>query len=69
MSPTVNTDDLIDARGIAELLSLAQPNSVSLYQNRYPDMPRPVINMGNGRCRFWVRSEIERWARKTGRLT
>jgi len=42
---------------------LAQPNSVSLYQKRYPDMPRPVVNLGPKRPLLWLRPEIEEWAR------
>ena len=41
MSPRIDTDDLIDAQEVADLLGLAQRNTVSLYQRRYPDMPRP----------------------------
>ncbi len=29
----------------ATVLGLAQPNSVSLYRRRYPDMPRPVVGL------------------------
>jgi glutathione-regulated potassium-efflux system ancillary protein KefG len=57
----VDTDDLVDARGIAELLGLSHPNSVSLYQRRYADMPRPVVDLGVGRPRLWSRTEIEAW--------
>lgn len=64
MTPTVRTEDLIDAQGIADLLGLAQRNTVSGYQRRYPDMPRPVIDLGKGRPRLWKRSEIERWAKE-----
>ena len=63
MSPLVQTEDLIDAHGVAHVLGLAQPNSVSLYQRRYPDMPRPVINLGANRPRLWLRSQIEAWAK------
>ena len=62
MTPDVNTDDLIDAQGIAELLGLTHRNTVSGYQRRYPDMPRPVIDLGRGRPRLWSRAAIERWA-------
>ena len=68
MPPNVDIEDLIDANGIAELLGLAQRNTVSLYQKRYPDMPRPVIDLGPGRPRLWLRPELEEWARETGRL-
>jgi predicted DNA-binding transcriptional regulator AlpA len=65
--PTVDTTDLIDARGVAELLGLSHPNSVSTYQHRYPDMPRPVVDLGEGRCKLWMGSEILEWDR--GRRT
>ena len=61
MSPIVNTDDLIDSKGVAEILGLSQLNSVSMYQHRYPDMPRPVINLGPKRPSLWLRPEIESW--------
>lgn len=68
VTPRVNTKDLIDARGVAEILGLSQPNSVSTYQRRYKDMPRPVVNLGRGRALLWLRPDIEAWARRTGRL-
>jgi glutathione-regulated potassium-efflux system ancillary protein KefG len=60
--PTVDTADLIDARGVADLLGLSHPNSVSTYQHRYSDMPRPVVDLGEGRCKLWVRSDMQAWA-------
>jgi len=60
--PIVDTDDLIDARGVAELLGLSHPNSVSTYQHRYADMPRPVVDLGEGRCKLWLAHEIHKWA-------
>ena len=61
MGQLVDVDDLLDAQGVADLLGLAQRNTVSLYQRRYPDMPRPVVDLGSGRCKIWLRSEIETW--------
>jgi hypothetical protein len=61
VTPTVRTEDLIDARGIAELLGLSHPNSVSTYLRRYPDMPRPVVDLGRGRPRLWLRPHIADW--------
>lgn len=58
----MDTDDLVDAHGVAEILGLAQRNTVSLYQRRYKDMPRPVIDMGRGRCKLWLRSAVESWS-------
>lgn len=67
MSPLVRTEDLIDAGEVAELLSLSHRNSVSTYQRRYSDMPRPVVDLGPNRSRLWLRSQIEEWAKRTGR--
>ena len=67
MAPWVNTEDLIDAHGVADVLGLAQRTSVSVYQKRYPEMPRPVVDFGATRPRLWLRPEIEEWARRTGR--
>ena len=67
MGRKVDVSDLIDSRAVAELLGLAQLNTVSGYQRRYPDMPRPAVDMGQGRCKLWLRAEIEVWASKTGR--
>ena len=63
MGRKVDTDELIDAQGVADMLGLAQRNTVSLYQRRYDDMPRPVVDLGKGRCKMWLRSEIEFWDR------
>ena len=64
MTPTVATEDLIDAHGVAAVLGLSHRNSVSLYQRRYKDMPRPVVELSGGRTKLWLRSEIERWAKQ-----
>ncbi len=62
MSPNVATEDLVDAHDVAEILGLAHPNAVSVYQRRYLHMPRPVVDLGRGRPKLWLRPEIERWA-------
>lgn len=62
MAPMVDTDDLVDAQGVAEILNLAYRNTVSQYLERYPDMPRPLIDLGRGRPRLWSRTEIQQWA-------
>ena len=62
MSPNVATEDLIDAHEVAEILGLVHRHAVSVYQQRYGDMPRPVVDLGRGRPKLWLRPEIERWA-------
>ncbi len=64
MSPRVSTEDLIDARDVAEILGLSHPSAVSVYQSRYTDMPRPVLDLGRGRPKLWLRPQIERWSLK-----
>jgi predicted DNA-binding transcriptional regulator AlpA len=61
MGRRVDIEDLIDANGVADLLGLAHRNTVSVYQHRYADMPRPVVKFGD-RIKLWLRPEIEEWA-------
>ena len=62
MAKLVDPGDLIDASEVASILGLAYRNTVSVYQTRYPDMPRPVVDMGQGRCLLWSRADIEAWS-------
>lgn len=59
----VYVDELIDSRTVADILGLKYHQGVSLYQAKYDDMPRPVIDLGPKRSKLWLRPEIERWAR------
>lgn len=61
MARRVLLDDLIDAKDVAGILGLTHRNTVSQYLHRYPDMPRPVLDLGRGRPSLWLRPEIERW--------
>lgn len=58
----IESADLVDAQGIAELLGLSSRRAVSTYRGRYSDFPSPVIDMGAGRCLLWHRPDIEAWA-------
>lgn len=62
MGRKVDVDALIDTQGVATILELAHRNTVSEYQARYDDMPRPVVDLGGGRSKLWLRPEVERWA-------
>ena len=62
MTRMVAIEDLLDAHGVAKLLGLSHPNTVSVYQHRYADMPRPALDLGKGRVKLWLRPEIERWS-------
>ena len=63
----VDVVDLIDARGVAEILGLSHPNSVSTYQRRYATMPRPAVDLGSGRCKLWLRTEVVAWSESVKR--
>jgi len=64
MTRRVRPEDLVDAQEVARILGLSHRNSVTTYQQRYKDMPEPIVKLGRGRCQLWLRSEIESWARK-----
>ena len=57
----INTEELCDAQGVADMAGLSHANSVHTYLRRYADMPRPVIDLGPGRPRLWLRPQIEAW--------
>lgn len=61
MSPKVNTEDLIGAAEVAEILGLTHHNSVSTYLRRYEDFPRPVVDLPKSRVRLWLRQDIKTW--------
>jgi hypothetical protein len=65
-SPRVRTEDLLDAQGVADILGLSHRNTVFQYQRKYEDMPDPVIDLGVGRVKLWLRPQIERWAAAHG---
>lgn len=67
MGRRVDVDDLVDAQDVANLLGLAHRNSVSTYLKRYPDMPRPVVDLAKSRTRLWLRSEITAWDKRFAR--
>ena len=64
LSPRVATEDLIDAQDVADILGLSHRNTVFQYQRRYDDMPQPVVDLGEGRVKLWLRPQIERWANR-----
>ena len=61
MGRLVDLDDLIDVGDVAEILGLAHKNSVTTYLRRYDDFPSPAIEFADGKCRAWLRQDIEEW--------
>ena len=57
----VELSDLVDAGEVARICHIKQRENVGLYQSRYADMPRPVIDMGRGNPKLWLRPQITRW--------
>jgi len=66
MGRKVDLDDLVDSIGIAERLGFSHTTSVQMLRRRHPDFPEPLITFG--RVRVWSWTEVESWAKKTGRL-
>lgn len=58
----MDPEDLVDAAQVAELLGLSHRNSVSTYMSRYEDFPRPRVERGARRDRFWARADVLEWA-------
>lgn len=61
----VETSELVNSDEVAQMLGLTRRQAVSTYRTRYDDFPAPVVD--KGRCRLWLRQDVERWARATGR--
>ncbi len=55
----LDTDDLIDAQGVADLLGLASRSAVSVYRSRYANFPPPAVERGG--ARLWHRDDVEAW--------
>ena len=66
MGRQVDVDDLVGTAEVAERLGLAQYQTVHLWRTRYPDFPEPVVTLKQ--ALVWVWSDVELWARTTGRL-
>ncbi|MGI8775026.1 MAG: hypothetical protein ACR2KQ_08450 [Actinomycetota bacterium] len=62
MAKRIDVAELIDAPEVARILGLSHYNSVTTYLRRYPEMPRPILDFGHGRCRLWKRQEIVAWS-------
>ncbi len=58
-------EDLVGVSDIGRMLGLSRQRADQLAAT--VGFPRPHGKMGRGRV--WKRADVERWARKTGRLT
>ena len=60
-------NDLVGATEIAERLGLSHSQSLHTMRHRHPDFPEPVATLQ--RAHVWAWSDIEAWAKATGRLS
>ena len=65
MGRTVDVDDLVSAREIADRLRLNDRNLPHTWLRIQPSFPRPIVKLAIGN--LWLWSEVEAWAAKTGR--
>jgi predicted DNA-binding transcriptional regulator AlpA len=61
VAPIVDTADLVGPAEVARILGLSRANSVATYRARYPDFPKPVVDLPESRVRLWLRREIDEW--------
>lgn len=59
-------DQLVGAAEIAQRLGVARPQVVHDWRRRHADFPAPVVKLRQ--AMVWNWPEVERWARRTGRL-
>ena len=64
MGAKIDTADLMSTPEVAELLGLAQHNSVTTYLRRYDDFPNPVVDKSSGHIRLWLRQDVEAWGER-----
>jgi hypothetical protein len=62
----IDVDNLVGAEEIAERLGLRRYQRVHELRRRHPDFPEPVVRLK--RTMVWNWPDVERWARRTGRL-
>ena len=61
MSRYIDPDDLIDSSDMADLLGLSSARAVYVYQTRYKEMPKPIVDRGRNRARLWLKPEVLQW--------
>jgi predicted DNA-binding transcriptional regulator AlpA len=62
----IDVDQLVGTKEIADRLGVRRPQVVHDWRRRYPDFPAPVARLSQ--VWVWAWSDVERWARSTGRL-
>ncbi len=63
----MDVEQLVGVTEIARRLGVKAASRVHDWRRRYPDFPEPVAKLAMGLVWYWP--EVEKWARKTGRLS
>jgi len=62
----VDPGQLVGATEIAERLGVARPQVIHTWRTRHADFPEPVLALSQGLIWYWP--DVEKWARRTGRI-
>lgn len=62
----VDPADLVGAHEIAERLDVSRSQVVHVWRKRHDDFPEPIATLRS--ALIWDWSEVEAWARSSGRL-
>lgn len=63
----LDPSDLVGAADVSQILGLSHATSVTTYLRRYPDFPKPLVEVSSSHARLWSRQDIERWHRRRGK--
>jgi hypothetical protein len=66
MERKVRVSDLVGASEIARRLGAASPQTIHSWHRRYSDFPAPITQLE--RALVWSWPDVQRWARRTGRI-
>lgn len=59
-------DQLVGTTEIAQRLGVKRPQVVHDWRRRHADFPQPIVTLT--KAMLWHWPDVERWARRTGRL-
>lgn len=66
MGELVDPADLVGAHEIAERLDVSRSQVVHVWRKRHDDFPEPIATLRS--ALIWDWSEVEAWAKASGRL-
>lgn len=66
MGRKVDVTDLVGAHEIAQRLGVARPQVIHEWRRRHQDFPEPIAALKT--ALIWDWSDVEVWAKSTGRI-